>query len=217
MKNYLKILEDAGIELTDEQKEAIKKDFNENYRTKADYDKLKSKSDELQATLDDVEEKLSKTEGINVDELNNKISMLTNELAAEKADRAKQESQREMESTIDAFLNETTEDGKKIREFVNEITGKSIRSQLMEELEKDSSKGKSIEKIFNSLVSDKDGNVIPNIMVDHEKQDLEDRKPRFTGRIKNPEGQKMTKEQISQIKDRTARQAAMKENIDLYQ
>lgn len=52
MKNIEKILEDAGIELTDEQKAAVVADVGKNYRTATDYDRQAKKLEAAEADRD---------------------------------------------------------------------------------------------------------------------------------------------------------------------
>ena len=77
MKNFEKILADAGIELTEEQKATIKKEVSENYRTISDYEKQVRKTegaeeerDNWKKQFDDAQEKIKGFDGVNVEELN---------------------------------------------------------------------------------------------------------------------------------------------------
>lgn len=45
MKNILQILSDAGLEITDEQKNTIETSVNENYKTLAEFEKQGRKLD----------------------------------------------------------------------------------------------------------------------------------------------------------------------------
>ena len=51
MKNILEILQEQGLELTEDQKKAVNKAVMENYKTVADYDTQKSKVTTLQEQL----------------------------------------------------------------------------------------------------------------------------------------------------------------------
>jgi len=179
MKDIFKILSDAGVELTDEQKSTIKTDIADNYRAKADYDKVVAKRDEYKASLDDVSEKLEKaTEGDA--SLKEEITNLKNQLEEEKSTREKETARRELEGRVDAFLDTKEEDGTKKYDFVNEITRNSIRNSLMDELEKETSKGVSADEIFAKLTSDDEGKPIAGILVDKTKKKLEEKKIKFT-------------------------------------
>lgn len=77
MKNIEAILEEAKVELTDEQKKAISDGVKENYKPIADWQKQVDKAADLQKSLDTTQEELKKFEGVNAEELNKKIKELT--------------------------------------------------------------------------------------------------------------------------------------------
>lgn len=83
MKNIETILKELGIELTDDQKEKLKKEHNENYKTINEYqdkvDKIETLENtvkETKATLQTAQEDLKKFEGVDTEALNNKIKEL---------------------------------------------------------------------------------------------------------------------------------------------
>ena len=55
MKNIETILKELGIELTDEQKEKLKKEHNENYKTINEYEKQAEKIETLEKSVKDTE------------------------------------------------------------------------------------------------------------------------------------------------------------------
>lgn len=158
MKNYEEILTDAGIEIPAEKKDTIKKAMGENYKTVEDYNKASSARDKYKKDLEDVQTKLDGFKDIDVDDLKNQIATLATDLNNEKTARAAEAKKAEIEKTVGTFLN-----GKK---FVNALTEKSIKNSLIEELDKDSAKGKSIEDIFNGLITGEDGKQMENILAD---------------------------------------------------
>ena len=184
MQNYEQILQELGIEVPEEKKAELKKKISENYRTKADYDKAVEKRDEYKKSLDDVQEKLDGFKDINVDDLKTQISTLTTDLANEKAARAA--------------------DGEKKYEFLNDITEEHYRTALLEELEKDSAKGKSIEEIFNRMITDNDGKQKTGIFVDKKQQKAQQQAARFTtpgtGRTTEP-GAKLSMGELMKMKN----------------
>ena len=62
MKNIETILKELGIELTDEQKEKLKKEHNENYKTINEYEKQAEKIETLEKSVKDTEETLKTTQ-----------------------------------------------------------------------------------------------------------------------------------------------------------
>lgn len=172
MKDIYAILTGIGIEVPEEHKATLDKEWKENYRTIAEFEKATAKRDELKTSLDTVQEQLKAFDGVNLEEYKTQISTLTKDLDAEKAARAADEAKHQLESTVETFMG-----GK---QFVNDLTAESIRGKLMAELDKDTAKGRSIDDIFKIIVSDKDGNQIPNILVDPGHQAAEGGKVVFT-------------------------------------
>ena len=83
MKNIETILKELGIELTDEQKEKLKKEHNENYKTINEYEKQAEKIETLEKSVKDTEETLKSTqeklkefEGVDTKALNDEIEKL---------------------------------------------------------------------------------------------------------------------------------------------
>lgn len=169
MKNWELILAEAGITLTDEQKTRVAPAMLENYRTIADYNNVVSKRDELQTSLGTVQTELDKFKEMKPEDLQAQITTLNQTLESERNERKRVDARRDLEGRVDAFLGKT-ENGKKVYEFVNEITAKSIRNSILETLDKEESKGKSIDEVFKGLTTDAEGNAIQNILVNGQKK-----------------------------------------------
>lgn len=184
MKSIYEILKGIGIEIPAEQKDTFEKEWKENYRTKVEYDKAVEKRDEFKESLDKVQGELEGFKDIDVDELKNQVSTLTTQLQEEKTARAKDAALVELEKNVDTFLS-----GKK---FVNPITQDALRKSLMDELDKDTAKGKSIADIFTGLITDAEGKQMENILVDEQQEKLEGQKARFTSPL-NTGGSAVTK------------------------
>lgn len=168
MKNILTILSEAGVELTEEQKETVNKVVLENYKTIEDYNGVVEKRDGLQKSLDDVQGKLQEFEKIDIEDLQGQIRTLTTDLQAEKDARVADARKIELEKSVDTFLSD--------KKFVNDLTAKSIRGQLMEVLDQDAAKGKSIDDLFKGLITDDEGKELENILVSEAEQN----KAKFT-------------------------------------
>ncbi|WP_337659199.1 phage scaffolding protein [Eisenbergiella tayi] len=204
MKNIYEILKGIGIEVPEEQKETFDKEWKENYRTKVEYDKAVEKRDEYKESLENVQGELEGFKDIDVNELKNQVSTLTTQLQEEKAARVKDAARVELEKNVDSFLSE--------KKFVNPITQDAIRKNLMEELDKDSAKGKSIADIFTGLITDADGKQMENILVDEQREKLEGQKARFTNPL-NTGGAgalKVTREEFLKMGD--AERILLKQN-----
>ena len=180
MQNYEQILKELGIEIPEDKKSALKQKMDENYRTKSDYDKAIQKRDEYKTSLDDVQEKLDGFKDVNVDDLKGQIATLTTQLNDEKTARAADAKKVEIEKMVTKFLAETDEKGEKLYEFANPITENYYRDQLLQKLDSDSAKGKSITEIFQKMITDEKGNQIPNILVDKVQKQAQKSAVQFT-------------------------------------
>lgn len=158
MQNYEQFMKELGIEIPEDKKDALSAKMKENYKSVADYNKVVEKRDEYKTSLDDVQEKLKAFDDVDVEDLKGQITTLTTQLQDEKNAREKDAARFELEKTVDTFMGE--------KKFVNDITAGSLREKLLTALDEDTAKGKSIDDIFKGLISDKDGNQLPNILVD---------------------------------------------------
>lgn len=166
MQNIIEICKEFGMEVPEEKREEFEKKVLENYRTKKDYDKAVEKRDEYKESLDDVQGKLEKFKDVDIEDLQGQITTLTKELSDERAERAKDAERVELEKTINKLFESVDEKGNRLYDFMNDITEEHYRNALMEELEKDSAKGKSVGDIFKSLITDEDGKQKDGIFVD---------------------------------------------------
>jgi len=195
MKDIYAILTGLGIEVPEDKKATLDKEWKENYRTVAEFEKATAKRDEYKTSLDTVQEQLKAFDGVNLEEYKTQIDTLTKQLDDEKIARAADESKHQLDATIDKFMG-----GK---QFVNDLTADSVRFKLAEELNKDTAKGRSIDDIFKAIVSDKDGNQIPNILVDPGQQAAEQNKATFTKPMTKvpPAGTKLPMAEVMKLKN----------------
>lgn len=195
MKDIYAILTGLGIEVPEDKKATLDKEWKENYRTIAEFEKAAAKRDEYKTSLDTVQEQLKAFDGVNLEEYKTQIDSLTKQLDDEKIARAADESKHQLDATIDKFMG-----GK---QFVNDLTADSVRLKLAEELNKDTAKGRSIDDIFKTIVSDKDGNQIPNILIDPGQQVAEQNKATFTKPMTKvpPTGTKLSMAEVMKLKN----------------
>lgn len=178
MVKIISELEKLGLEMTDEQKESIKKSIGEEVYSESEHEKkvkkVEAERDGFKERAETAEETLKGFEGKNFDEITKdrdawkeKFEKLETEQkeAAAKAERA---------NMVADFLKDTV--------FVNAITKQAITSQLEDALSKDTAKGKSVEDLFNAIVKDKDGNLLPNIIVEESQLKAEQRRSQIVGR-----------------------------------
>lgn len=100
MKNIYEILKEYGLEVPEDKKAEFDKTWKENYRTKADYDKVVEQRDTHKASLDDVNEKLKAFDGVDVEKLNGEIKKLQDDLKAKDDEYAAKEAERTFMETV---------------------------------------------------------------------------------------------------------------------
>ena len=201
MQNYEQILAELGIEIPEDKKADLKKKFDENYRTKADYDKAIIKRDEYKASLDDVQKQLEEFK--DVDDLKTQISTLTTQLANEKKAHDDDTRKAALEKTVDEFFATVDEKGEKVYDFLNDITANHYREELSKALDSDSAKGKSIVDIFKGMITDADGKQKAGIFVDKQQAAAQQNAAKFTkpAQQSGASGQKYTMSQLMKMKN----------------
>lgn len=110
MKNIIEILKESNIELTKEQEESITKLVNENYKTIAEFDKQKDKLSLAENNAKDIQTKFDdfkkSYDGVDVEELRNKINTLTNDIDTQKTTYETQISKMNLDSVLSAKAKE---------------------------------------------------------------------------------------------------------------
>ncbi len=208
MVNVANELKKLGIELTDEQKEAVKKSFGEKLYSEAELNdrvkKAESDRDEFKKRAEDAEGTLKGFEGKDFDQITKerdewkqKAELAEKDYNAKIAEREKND-----------LLKEACENIK----FSSDSAKKAIMADIAKNVTvKD---GKLIG--FNDLLEDAKKNDA-SAFVNEEQQHLEHNKAKFTTQQKNNTGETITKVQIMAMKDPAERQRAIRENIGLFQ
>lgn len=106
MKNYEQILSDAGVTLTDEQKESIKKEMEENYKTISDWEKQRDRADGFEETLKDTQEKLKAFDGVDPAALNQEIANLKADLETKDKEHQAQIADRDFHDMVKGLIAE---------------------------------------------------------------------------------------------------------------
>ena len=208
MGNVANELKKLGIELTDEQKEAVKKSFGEKLYSEAELNdrvkKAESDRDEFKKRAEDAEGTLKGFEGKDFDQITKerdewkqKAELAEKDYNAKIAEREKND-----------LLKEACENIK----FSSDSAKKAIMADIAKNVTvKD---GKLIG--FNDLLEDAKKNDA-SAFINEEQQHLEQNKAKFTTQQKNNTGETITKDQIMAMKDPAERQRAIRENIGLFQ
>ena len=101
MKNLTTILTELGIEVPEEKKSELEKQLGENYKPVSEVEKVRAARDNYKAQLDTAQETLKGFEGVDVNELQGRISTLQNDLAAQKTAFEQQISDMEFNSMLE--------------------------------------------------------------------------------------------------------------------
>ena len=104
MKNIHEILKSYDIEIPADKKAEFDKAVLENYKTVAEAEKLRTARDNYKSQLDDATQKLEGFKGVNVEELQGKITALTDNLASQKAAFDKQLADRDFDDMLNAAI-----------------------------------------------------------------------------------------------------------------
>lgn len=205
MVNVANELKKLGIEVSDEQKESIKKSMGEElYSKKEMEDKVKSESEQWKTRAESAEKMLEGLDGKSPEDI-----------LKERDDwkRKAEDSKKDYEAKIAEH-----EKNELLKEAFAEIefTSESAKKAIMEDISKGVSvrNGKLIG--FSDLIEEAkktDANAFVN------KQNQPNPKAYFTKPNENNSGgdKPTTRESILSIKDRSERQKAIAENISLFQ
>ena len=104
MKNITEILTALGIQIPEDKKADFDKEFAENYKTVADYNKQKLKLEQAQESLQLAQEGLEKFDGVDVAALQNQITTLQNDMAAKETAHAKELADRDFADTLNSAI-----------------------------------------------------------------------------------------------------------------
>ena len=125
MKNIYEIIKDFGFEIPEDKKVEFDKAWKENYRTKADYDKVVEQRDSHKTSLDEVNTKLKEFEGIDVNDLKGQITKLQGDLKAKDDEYAAKEAERVFDDALSEAIK--TAGGKNAKSVKALLDIKSLR------------------------------------------------------------------------------------------
>ncbi len=105
MKNIFDILKSVGAEISEDKKPAFETEFNANYKTVAELEKVKTARDNYKSQLDTATESLKGFEGVDVNQLKSTISALQNDLKEKDNELNKKIVDMEFNNAVDSALN----------------------------------------------------------------------------------------------------------------
>ncbi len=106
MKNIYTLLENIGVSIPEDKKAAFDTAFAENYKTVAEHKKVRDARDDYKAQLDKATQTLKDFEGVDVNELKNKVANLTQELADEKLNFDRKMDERDFNDLVGSVAQE---------------------------------------------------------------------------------------------------------------
>ena len=107
MKNIHEILKGFGIEIPEDKKSEFETALKENYITVGEADKIKNARDNYKSQLDNATEQLKGFEGVDVADLQGKITTLNQQLADQKADFDRQLADRDFDDLLNGAISES--------------------------------------------------------------------------------------------------------------
>lgn len=194
MQNIFDILKANGIEVTDEQKTAISKAVSENYKTIAEHDKkigkLETERDNLQEQLSTANETLKGFEGVDAEEMKNKIADYEKKMEEQKKEYEEALYERDFSDALTTAMEQY--------KFTSEYAKKSVISEIKEAGLK-LVDGKIIG--LNDMVETIKGKDA-SAFVDEEQEGLERRKATFTKPLKSKkDGGKLSMAELMILKN----------------
>lgn len=144
MQNYEQILAELEIEIPEDKKEPLRKAWNQNYKTIADYNKQVEKAKRIKSEVEEAKRTLEQKQA----ELKEAVSL------KEQAETLKQQIKEVQDARIKLINEQTNKEnlrkffsGKK---FINSITENEVNRQMLKALEEDNTR--SIEEVFDEIV-----------------------------------------------------------------
>lgn len=210
MKRLIEALKQLGIEIPKDKEAEVKKTLSEQYKAVEEHNKTVSKleedRDDWKERAEKAEETLKGFEGVDLQTIQDELGKWK-----KKAEETEQEMHRKLEERD--FQDVLKAEFENIK-FSSEAAKKAVMSEVMEAgLKVKDGKILGLADLV-AQIKTKDASAF----VDEQKVQLEEKKARFTDKIKDGGGASTkTKEEIMAIKDPTERRKAIKENFSLFQ
>lgn len=192
-------LKSLGVEITDEIEKALAGDWlseSEVSKKLAKMQVLEDENKDLKEKRDSLEKDLQsmKDSASDSDALNQKITDLTNTLEKERKERKEKDEIARLDSLVTDFFAD--------KHFVNAITADAIKKQLVETLNSDEARGKSVSDLFDAIVKDEKGNYKPDIIVDDKTFKAQQNRSQIVGNnINQPDGAKLSMAELMKLKN----------------
>lgn len=195
----LEEMKKLGIEITPEMEKKFSGDWVSQFeleRKTKKLTKLEEDNKELAKQCGDLEKELKdlKDSAEDVESLREKVTELSATLETERKERADREEQERLTAQVTDFF-----EGK---HFVNDITADAIKKTLVEELQKDTAKGRSISDLFDAIVKDDKGEYKPNILITDKELEAQKNRSQIVGNnIHQHSGSRLSTAELMKMKN----------------
>ncbi len=197
--NIIDKLKALGVEITAD----IEKTFSGEWVSEQEVQKkagkitqLETENKELRDKQETLEQELQtmKDTAPDADALNQKITELTATLESERKERKEKDEIARLDSRVTEFFAD--------KHFVNSITADAIKKQLVEALNSDEARGKSVSDLFDAIVKDEKGNYKPDILIDDKTFKAQQNRSQIVGNnINQPDGAKLSMAELMKLKN----------------
>lgn len=197
--NIIDKLKSLGVEITPEIEKAFPGDFVSDLEVKKKNEKittLENEKKDLETKQENLEKELQtlKDAAPDADALNQKIADLTATLETERKERKEKDEIARLDSLVTDFFAD--------KHFVNAITADAIKKQLVDTLNSDEARGKSVSDLFDAIVKDEKGNYKPDILIDDKTFRAQQNRSQIVGNnIGQPDGAKLSMAELMKLKN----------------
>ena len=197
--NIIDKLKSLGVEITPEIEKAFPGEFVSDLEVQKKNEKittLENEKKELETKHGNLEKELQalKDAAPDADALNQKIADLTETLENERKERKEKDEIARLDSLVKDFFAD--------KHFVNAITADAIKKQLVEKLNSDEARGKSVSDLFDAIVKDEKGNYKPDILIDDKTFKAQQNRSQIVGNnINQPDGAKLSMAELMKLKN----------------
>ena len=197
--NIIDKLKSLGVEVTEDVEKALSGDWVSKYemdKKTSKLQKLEEENKELVEKQENLEKELQtmRDAAPDADALNQKIAELTTTLETERKERAEKDEKARLDGIVTEFFAD--------KHFVNAITADAIKAQLVEKLNSDEARGKSISDLFDAIVKDDKGAYKPDILIDDKTFQAQQNRSQIVGKnINQPDGANLSMAELMKLKN----------------
>lgn len=197
--NIIDKLKSLGVEVTEDVEKALSGEWVSKYEMEKKTSKLQNleeENKELVEKQENLEKELQtmRDAAPDADALNQKIAELTTTLETERKERAEKDEKARLDGIVTEFFAD--------KHFVNAITADAIKAQLVEKLNSDEARGKSISDLFDAIVKDDKGAYKPDILIDDKTFQAQQNRSQIVGNnINQSDGANLSMAELMKLKN----------------